>query len=131
MRERAPVWAARVFLLAAICVIIGTLAQLPVHNHNHYWPYGHIHYVLEYPGVLISYGISAIGALVAGACAGITLWYALETTFYVALRKPHIRFTRRWATFDNPEKQRREKKSSRYVTYDKPEPLVRGRIGSK
>lgn len=130
MRERASVWAARALLFVPMIVAIAWVCQLTV-GRTTLWPYGSVSHLGVWVPVLASYVVGgAIGCVVAWAFAT-QAWFTFQTIWCVAWRKPHIRLSRRWAVFDNPGAKRKEKYSERYVEYDKPQPLVRGRIGSR
>ena len=126
MRQRAAVWAARAFLVGVPLLILYLLLSLaPVHHSHDFWPYGHVHSVGEGVLAVLSYvpGLCLLSAaLILGAIEG---YMHLKLIGQIAFRKPRPKWRHRWKALDNP------RYSGPKVTYEKPAPLVRGRIGSR
>lgn len=131
MRERAPVWAARFALLTPLLAFLAWLSLLPA-THVHYWPFGYLSNVAETVVVIAVYVVAVIAGIVAIGFACTQVWFVIQTLWCIAWRLPHVRLSRRWSTWDSPYAKVKEKESDRYVRYDdKPQPLIRGRVGSK
>lgn len=137
MRERAPVWAARAFFLVPVAVglillwpAVGAIVLVPA-THQAFWPFGVVPYAFEEVPLALLYGVLAIVGGIAGIYGGffviLSTWFVIQTLWCVAWRRPHIKLSRRWKMFTNPSKRQEEPR----VMYSKPQPLVKGRIGSK
>lgn len=124
MRERWRVWTARMVLLVPVGILawflIPALTADTIKHSNEFWPYGHVHNVAEGISIVLSYMV------------GLVIFCALVPFIYILLKET-IRCT--WCTAWRIDHRAVHvlvpREEVEWVTFKRPAPLIRGRIGSR
>jgi len=124
MRQRAPVWAARAYFLTPVIAALWFFFRMPIAHSGYWFPYGHLHYVWEGIFAVISYGIATLFAITFVSCILVEIGYATKILWAIAWNRPYFPWKYRTKTSQ-------EGRHINMKRREKPQPLIRGRMGSR